>query len=333
MVRRKRRGVIVVFAAVLLIVMVAMIAFAVDLGFITVARTELQSAADAAALAGAADLPKGEAAAKTMATDYVGRNISVANSPSITQTAGQWDFKEGKFSAGKTPLDALQLKLDTKNQSLFFGKVLGTNSFNAGATATAVVRPRDIVLVLDYSGSMNSGSKIQQLKSSVGLFFDVLDELGNQDKASFVRYSTNGTKEESLTTDFPKVKGKVNKYVAEGFTNIYEGMKLGREEFKSHGRKDATKMMVLMTDGLANRPTDRDPKQAVIDEAKAAHALGIDLYTISFGSDADHTLMDQVADIGGDVHFAVDGSVGENAKLLKEVFVKIANKRKVVLVQ
>ena len=40
-----------------------------------------------------------------------------------------------------------------------------------------------------------------------------------------------------------------------------------------------------------------------------------------------------VSDIGDDVHFAVDGSTAENGKMLREVFVKIANKRKVMLVQ
>src|SRR5690349_9207620 len=74
--RANRRGIIVVLAAVLLVVMLAMIAFAVDVGFITVARTELQGAADAAALAGVSKLPLGESEANVVASDYVGRNIA-----------------------------------------------------------------------------------------------------------------------------------------------------------------------------------------------------------------------------------------------------------------
>jgi hypothetical protein len=51
--RAPRRGAILPMAAFLLIVVVGMIAFAVDIGWVVLARTQLQTAADAAALAGA----------------------------------------------------------------------------------------------------------------------------------------------------------------------------------------------------------------------------------------------------------------------------------------
>src|SRR5947209_7498116 len=52
-VRSGRRGAIAPFAAFLVIVLVGMVAFAVDTGYVVLTRTELQAAADAAALAGA----------------------------------------------------------------------------------------------------------------------------------------------------------------------------------------------------------------------------------------------------------------------------------------
>src|SRR5687768_18568788 len=58
----RRQGNIVVLSAVLLVAMVAMAAFAVDLGYIADAKTELQRSADAAALAAAARLPNLSAA-------------------------------------------------------------------------------------------------------------------------------------------------------------------------------------------------------------------------------------------------------------------------------
>src|SRR5262249_9092619 len=51
-----RRGAVAPLTAVLLIPLVAMLAFAVDMGYITHTRNELQAAADAAALAGANQL-------------------------------------------------------------------------------------------------------------------------------------------------------------------------------------------------------------------------------------------------------------------------------------
>src|SRR5687767_3988675 len=56
--RKNRRpgSAVISLAAVLMVVMLGMIAFAVDIGYIAVARAELQNGADAAALAGASRL-------------------------------------------------------------------------------------------------------------------------------------------------------------------------------------------------------------------------------------------------------------------------------------
>ena len=51
--RKSRRGIIAVLSAVLFIVMLAMVAFAVDVGYMDVVRTQLQASADSAALAAA----------------------------------------------------------------------------------------------------------------------------------------------------------------------------------------------------------------------------------------------------------------------------------------
>src|SRR6516225_2576735 len=49
----KRRGAIVPLAALLMVVLVGMLAFAIDVGYMSTVKAELQNAADAAALAGA----------------------------------------------------------------------------------------------------------------------------------------------------------------------------------------------------------------------------------------------------------------------------------------
>jgi Flp pilus assembly protein TadG len=332
--RANRRGIIVVLAAVLLVVMLGMIAFAVDVGFITVARTELQGASDAAALAGVSKLPLGESEASAVAKDYVGRNIATNKPPKITTTAGQWDLKSRSFKPGRSPFDALQVRVESTNQALFFGRVLNTNTFNAGASATAIVRPRDIMLVLDYSGSMHAKGKIDQLKGAVALFLDVLDDYSTSDRVGFVRYSTDATLESGLTFNLNKVNSEVQSAKAAGWTNIGDAMSLGIKELKSRGRDNATNLMVVMTDGLANRPDNRDPRQYSIDQARIADKAGIDVMSISFGDDADKTLMQQIAEICRDPHFAVDArSVSECEKELREVFLKIAENFKIKLVQ
>jgi Flp pilus assembly protein TadG/uncharacterized protein YegL len=330
---KQRRGVIVILAAVLLVVMVGMIAFAVDLGVVTVSRTELQSAADAASLAGAARLPEGVALASSTASSYVTQNVVTSTPPGVTSTAGQWDSNTRKFTAGKTPYDAFQVTLQSTNQPVFFGRVFGASSFVAGSSAVAIVRPRDIMLVLDFSGSMNSQNKVDNLKAAVDMFFDVVKQTSMQDRVGFVRYSTNGELVKKLTSNYDEVNNEIQNTKATGWTNIGEGMELALNEINSNGRSTASKMMIIMTDGLANKPDSRDPKGYVLDIATQANAAGIDLETISFGTDADKTLMDEVAAIGNDVYFDVSGSTSDQATELRAVFTKLALKRKVNLVQ
>ena len=53
---RDRRGAILVLAAVFMTVMLAFVAFAVDMSYMSLTKTQLQAAADASALAGAMEL-------------------------------------------------------------------------------------------------------------------------------------------------------------------------------------------------------------------------------------------------------------------------------------
>ncbi len=55
-VSRSRRGAIAALAAVLMVVVIGMVAFAVDIGYLCVVQTQAQAAADAAAMAGAMSL-------------------------------------------------------------------------------------------------------------------------------------------------------------------------------------------------------------------------------------------------------------------------------------
>ena len=49
------------------------------------------------------------------------------------------------------------------NLPLFFGRVLGKDNFSIESQAIAMYQPRDIVLVLDFSGSMNDDSELKSI--------------------------------------------------------------------------------------------------------------------------------------------------------------------------
>ena len=81
---RGESGQALVFVAVILTGLVGMAALVVDVGSWFHAQRKLQTAADAAALAGAQHLPTQQSTAKTIALDYSQRNYSGIPAPTVT---------------------------------------------------------------------------------------------------------------------------------------------------------------------------------------------------------------------------------------------------------
>jgi len=114
-------------AAVGMVALMAMCALAVDAGSWYVAKRQLQAAADAAALAGAAELPAGTAAAYGAAAENFARNDEPGDAATYATTS--------KLAAGDT------LKVSaTRISPTFFAKVLGFDSVTIKATASATVK-------------------------------------------------------------------------------------------------------------------------------------------------------------------------------------------------
>src|SRR5436853_634411 len=76
--RNQRRGAVAVLVAVLMIPLFAMVAFAIDIGYVAHVKSELQKAADAAALAGAAKLMTPQYTGVTTSSTTADANIALA---------------------------------------------------------------------------------------------------------------------------------------------------------------------------------------------------------------------------------------------------------------
>jgi Flp pilus assembly protein TadG len=174
-----RRGNIVVFSAFLMIVFMAMLALSVDVGYMYTMQTQLQRAVDAAALAGAGELVNGTQQAQNTATEYlvrnpVGQNMTVFDETALASQVTTFmtdhgneglEFKIGNWNATTRTMEettvmpaSLEVSMTYQNLPFFFGRVLGHDNFTITASSTAQFQPRDIVVVLDYSASMNDDS-------------------------------------------------------------------------------------------------------------------------------------------------------------------------------
>lgn len=164
--RRRRRAAIVVLAALLLTIMMGFMAMAIDLGYIVLVRTELQSAADSAALAAAGSMSQSENDIIASAQRYASLNLA-ANRPVTLSDGdvefGTWDASALTFtptgSVGNAVRTTVRFDSQTANRGLFFARIFGKEHFALEASAVAMGNPRDIAFVVDLSGSMNNDTE------------------------------------------------------------------------------------------------------------------------------------------------------------------------------
>lgn len=129
----------------------------------------------------------------------------------------------------------------------------------------------DIVLILDASGSMagkmpdESVTKMAVAKERAIDFVDLLSNRstgGFNDRVSVVSYEETATKEVGLTNDFLDAENKINSITTAWGTNVDAGMKIANKEILDNDRPDANKVIILLTDGVANwhklNPGDND---------------------------------------------------------------------------
>lgn len=172
-----RRGSILVLSAILMVVMMAFIALSVDVGYMNNVKTEMDRAVDAGALAGASALPTGQQDAELAARSIVAMNLvgnSSLSGEEVDVILGHWDVDQRVFTPDSNSPSAVKVTAQRPDQPLFFANVLGHSDFSVQSSAIALFEPRDIMIVLDYSGSMNDDSELRSidydpLDSYVGL--------------------------------------------------------------------------------------------------------------------------------------------------------------------
>ncbi len=175
----ERRGLVIPLVAVALVALVGLVALAVDIGRLAVAHSECQAAVDSAAIAGARsldgtqNLSAATAAALTAATNYqiLGTSISSAE-VTVSHGSYHYDVSAQKFTpqipaVAPDNFNLTQVTI-THQVNSTFARVFGTTMSTVTATATAAHRPRDIAIILDYSGSMNNESDLWNNESYLG---------------------------------------------------------------------------------------------------------------------------------------------------------------------
>ncbi len=172
-------------------------------------------------------------------------------------------------------------------------------------------------------------------KNASDVLVDFIDQVEADDQVGLSIYThTNADGailESGLTFDVLNLKPLYRDRQAghyDNMTNIGGGIKVAREELEANARPQAYKVIVLITDGVANRPVG-NPVGFAQDQADLCLAAGIKILTVSLGLGADQLLMQDIADRTGGEHFNVPGggTIAEYEADLMAVFQEIAADR------
>ena len=175
--RRDRRGAIIVLAAGFLVVSIAFLAFAIDLGHIAVSDSELQNAVDSAALSGARALPDGRRATVAAAGRWAAKNVTAGDPVTeLDVEIGFWNEDTAAFEplaedARQNPNAVRVVGYRTRARgnplALLIAPMIGTHSADLTAVAIARINPSRCGVIIGLeSVAIRGASRVDSFRST-----------------------------------------------------------------------------------------------------------------------------------------------------------------------
>ena len=185
---------------------------------------------------------------------------------------------------------------------------------------------------------------VRAVKDAVQIMIDVVTRMQSLDHISLEVFATDAQHEVNLTADLQSVADTLyERQAAHYSTCTCHGCGLAQaiaELQSSRARPNAHKVIMLMSDGQANidefgrfQNGSQAAHDYAVDEAEQAADLGIRIYTISVGYDADRGLMQELAAIGHGQEFFAAGNPEEYTEQLEMIFRTLGGKRPVALIE
>lgn len=358
----RRRGVMAPFIAFLLPMLMLFLGFAVDLAYMQAVRMEVRAASDASARAGAATLSESgdqraaeaEIIRVAAANEVGGKSLRIGAERiefgrNERTGGGRWTFR-----SGASPPNAVRVDVgDAATTALFFGRLIGTETFQPTAASVAGFVDIDICLVLDRSTSMkvavdsdeeglytsdprfcqapNDRSRWLALDAAVKVFTQTLSESAVDEQVAIATYSSAldpaifgcgvsdspSSLDVQLTTDMSRVDGTVDSLstsVWNGNTFIEAGMRTGLGELVNGAAARPLADRFLIV--LTDGNQNEGDAEAAADDAADEN---VTVHTITFSEYANQDLMKSVASRGGGRHYHAD-----TPEQLREVFRQLA---------
>lgn len=283
----EEQGQAVVFVLMAMVAVIAVVGFVIDIGHAYEAQRSLQGAADAAALAGAQQLPDPVLAQQT-AQQY-GSTASGKNHITDVAVTEQIATSCNATIPGCSPVNMVSVN-ENATVPTFFSKIVGVNSFNlkvhAAACSPCGANAVDIMLVLDRTGSMCQDSlgrdqhpscpDLNNAKDGIRTFLGYFDPsmahvglavLPPAANASLPcdapgTYTSTAYKLVSLSSNYKNANGTLNTssslvstlncVQSNGSTSYANAIEAAQAELDLNGRPNVPKIIVFFSDGAAN---------------------------------------------------------------------------------
>jgi len=205
------------------------------------------------------------------------------------------------FSAQGVPLTASQTfikKIPGRSQS----DIVFTWPRPIAKTIRSCDVPTDIVVAIDLSGSMNNdgGNPPEPISAVLKSASAFVDNLRLNDQVAVVTFATKSDLVLPLAKSFNSASDLIKKLTIDpkeerGSTNTGSALVSAKTELGSDRHSDAARrVVVLLTDGLANEP-EPEPEQFALSQAKSLKADDVTIYTIGLGGDVNMNFLKQLA--------------------------------------
>ncbi len=265
----RHEGQVLVIVAIALVVLLAMVGLALDVGIAYGVKAKLYAAVDAAAIAAGRGIKQGASDdvriqnARDEATRFFNANFpagamgaTVPAPPTINavhNTDGSWTISADESAFSPT----------------YFARVLGWNNFTVKASAQTTVRDLDMVLVIDSSGSLADPDPSDPLhpafdhvKAAAVNFLNNFSSGAGGDRIGLVMFASGATV--SVPIDRTSTRGfdktamlnilQNTSFTASGSTSSGEAMRLAKQELDAvpSQYRSGLRVIVFFSDGAPN---------------------------------------------------------------------------------
>lgn len=292
--------------------------------------------------------PKPEAKPKDTAGegyDHVAENdfIAVADDPRSTfsidvDTASYSNIRRYLEGGSMPPPEAVRVEEMINYFSYNYESPIGTGPFSINTEVSGTpwnedsllvsvglqgqridmseVGARNLVFLLDVSGSMNNADKLPLLKQGLGM---LVNNLRDNDRVSIVVYAgaSGVVLEPTMGNDKPRIMEALQRLQAGGSTNGGDGIKLAYKMASKNFEKDGINRVILATDGDFNvGVTNRTELVELIEDKRKS---GVFLSVLGFGTgNMQDSTMEMLADKGNGNYAYIDNKAEARKVLVEE---------------